>query len=229
LEITCYPTGRDAAGVKAAMDTQLDAIELLLDSIRKHITQSQRALKARISDLVSNRCAIILADREVLANLGFPIERRPDANPYTVPLRRRHVVLKERATQQGPTRRFEPEPVLLDDDYEAALAVLRNLRNALERTFLTTRRFSEEQIRDVLLAGLNALFEGAAAGEVFNGAGKTDILIRVGDVTSSLASASSGTDPRPLPTRSTNSSAISFGATPKPPCCCSSATRMPPR
>ncbi len=40
---------------------------------------------------------------------------------------------------------------------------------------------TEERIRDLLLMFLNAVFEGAAAGEVFNASGKTDILIRAED------------------------------------------------
>jgi hypothetical protein len=44
-----------------------------------------------------------------------------------------------------------------------------------------TAKLDEEKIRDLLLVLLNAQFEGAAAGEVFNAAGKTDILIRAGD------------------------------------------------
>jgi hypothetical protein len=43
---------------------------------------------------------------------------------------------------------------------------------------------------------LNAQFEGAAAGEVFNAAGKTDILIRAEVGMSSSPSARSGEDPR---------------------------------
>ena len=59
--------------------------------------------------------------------------------------------------------------------------MLRNARNALERTPSMTANLDEEKIRDLLLVLLNAQFEGAAAGEVFNAAGKTDILIRAGD------------------------------------------------
>ena len=59
--------------------------------------------------------------------------------------------------------------------------MLRNARNALERTPSMTANLDEEKIRDLLLVILNAQFEGAAAGEVFNAAGKTDILIRAGD------------------------------------------------
>ncbi|MFD5341142.1 S1 family peptidase [Streptomyces hawaiiensis] len=64
---------------------------------------------------------------------------------------------------------------------EAALEVLRNQRNALERAPGTSAKMGEEEIRNLLLIGLNSHFEGQAAGEVFNNTGKTDILIRVLD------------------------------------------------
>ncbi len=59
--------------------------------------------------------------------------------------------------------------------------MLRNSRNALERNPSTVAKLDEEEIRDLLLINLNAVFEGQAAGEVFNGNGKPDILIRDGD------------------------------------------------
>src|SRR6266511_1779523 len=71
--------------------------------------------------------------------------------------------------------------MLAEADYEAALGVLRNSRNALERSPSMTARLNEEQIRDLLLVNLNARFEGTAGGEVFNGEGRTDILIREAD------------------------------------------------
>ena len=68
-----------------------------------------------------------------------------------------------------------------EEDYQAALRVLHNQRNALERSPSPADKLSEERIRDLLLVNLNTQFEGAAGGEVFNGEGKTDILIRVDD------------------------------------------------
>jgi hypothetical protein len=60
-------------------------------------------------------------------------------------------------------------------------SMLRNQRNALERTPSLAAELKEEQIRDILLVGLNAQFQGQAGGELFNGEGKTDILVRVED------------------------------------------------
>jgi hypothetical protein len=81
----------------------------------------------------------------------------------------------------GARAPFKPEPAMQEQDYQAALRVLRNQRNALERTPSVAAKLDEEEIRDILLVGLNAQFEGDAGGELFNGAGKTDILIRVDD------------------------------------------------
>jgi hypothetical protein len=181
LRVFSYPADGDAASVKADLDAQLNEIDRFLSWSRNDIDRHQQVLKAQIPTLVSDRRAKLLADRELQANIGFPIKRRPDAGVYSAPLRRRQVLPRAGATKRVRTQRFEPEPTLPDEDYEAALAVLRNMRNALERSPSTTRHLSEEQVRDLLLVSLNAQFEGKAAGEVFNGAGKTDILIRVDD------------------------------------------------
>ncbi|MGH3761321.1 hypothetical protein [Actinophytocola sp.] len=181
LHIFSHPAGGDAAQVKSNFDTQLDEIERYLGWSRRDLEQHRQAMEAEIPKLVADRRSKLLADRELHANIGFPIKRRPDADAYAVPLRRRQVAPRRGTVRSAPARPFQPEPTLTDEDYEAALAVLRNMRNALERNPSTTGHLSEEQIRDLLLVSLNAQFEGKAAGEVFNGAGKTDILIRVDD------------------------------------------------
>ncbi|MFF5538618.1 hypothetical protein ACFY71_40260 [Streptomyces cinerochromogenes] len=80
-----------------------------------------------------------------------------------------------------PAKPFRPEPALAEAHYEAALEVLRNQPNALERAPGTSTKMGEEEIRNLLLIGLNSHFEGQASGEVFSNTGKTDLLIRVLD------------------------------------------------
>jgi hypothetical protein len=120
----------------------------------------------------------LLADRDVHANIGFPIRRRADADTHRVPVVRRPV-RPVRPPASAPRKAFTPEPVLDKADYEAALKVLQNTRNAFERSPSMTARLTEPHIRDLLLVMVNAQFEGQAAGELFNNKGKTDILIRV--------------------------------------------------
>jgi hypothetical protein len=52
----------------------------------------------------------------------------------------------------------------------------------------------EEDLRQHFLVQLNGQYEGQATGETFNFQGKTDILIRAEEETSSSQSASSGKD-----------------------------------
>ncbi|MFI1700335.1 hypothetical protein ACH419_30740 [Streptomyces bobili] len=65
--------------------------------------------------------------------------------------------------------------------YAEALRVLRHARNQMERLPSTTRGKGEEDIRDVLLVTLGAAFAGRCTAESLNGAGKTDLLLRIGD------------------------------------------------
>ncbi len=180
LHLTWLGQGADAAAVRAQFDRQLDQIEELLSWSQRDIDQHNRTIRATTPGLVAQRRAKLLRDRDLEAGLGFPVRRRADASTYSVPVRRRRITPSSTPSPKanGP---FRPEPVLADADYEAALAVLRNARNALERSPSMTAKLTEEQIRDLLLVNLNAQFEGRAGGEVFNGAGKTDILIREGD------------------------------------------------
>ena len=164
--------------IKTFFDGRLDTIEQHLSRARADIGRYNANLRTLVRSGVTQRKARLLADRKLEASLGYPVREWPDASRYSVPVTRRKVDTPRRPTASGP---FQPEPVLPDKQYEQALEVLRNARNALERTPSMTAHLDEEKIRDLLLVFLNAQFEGDAAGEVFNAAGKTDILIRVGD------------------------------------------------
>ena len=170
----------DAASVRARFDAQVDEIEKSLASSRVQIEEHNARIRAEVPGMVSRRRAQLLAARNLQAEIGFPIRRRLDADTYTVPIKRRNL-RPVRPAGTPAAAPFKPEPMMADGDYQAALAVLRTSRNALERTPSLAAKLDEEQIRDLLLVNLNAHFEGDAAGEVFNGEGKTDILIRVED------------------------------------------------
>lgn len=61
------------------------------------------------------------------------------------------------------------------------LDAVRAWATSLERTPGTAAKLDEEELRDLLLGNLNTYWRGGAGGELFNGSGKTDILIRHGD------------------------------------------------
>jgi hypothetical protein len=75
-----------------------------------------------------------------------------------------------------------PAPSALSEDYyEHIVEVIRAAANAMARAPGTYAAWNEHNRRQALLLILNTHYEGQAHGEAFNGAGKTDILIRVQD------------------------------------------------
>lgn len=186
----------DPAAVRRSLDRELDNVEQHLSWCRNDIERYNAGLRTRIASQVAQRRAKLLADRSLEAGIGFPIRQRPDASKYSVPVRRRQIAPTRPPTAQGP---FQPEPALPDAQYGQALEVLRNARNALERSPSMTAHLGEEKIRDLLLMFLNAQFEGAAMGEVFNAAGKTDILIRAEDRNVFIAECKIWKSPKTIP------------------------------
>ena len=180
LQIAVDGPAETGAAVRAQFDEQLDKIEMCLKWSHQQIEEHNARIHDEVPGMVARRRAHLLDARNLQAEIGFPIRRRPDADTYTVPIKRPRLrpVRPSGAPAAAP---FKPEPAMADSDYQAALAVLCNSRNALERSPSLVATLSEEQIRDLLLVNLNAHFEGDAAGEVFNGEGKTDILIRIED------------------------------------------------
>lgn len=168
----------DAAAITENFDRRLDLIEQHLVWSRSDINQYHQQLQEAVAGAVRERRQKLLADRELEMALGYPLRKRPDAAAFEVPINRRRITPVQRPPA-GDAR--QPEFFLADEPYEEALGVLRNGRNLLERSPTLTATLDEERIRDLLLFLLNGAFEGAALGEVFNRAGKTDILIRVGD------------------------------------------------
>lgn len=176
-------TGRalDPAAVKQSLDLQVNDIDRWLHWVSAQVAAYNQQAVSLIGQEVRARKAAILANRDLQAAIGFPLRKRDDASTYSIPVSRKKLVVDSRPPRRSSAAPFRPEPVLADAHYEEAIRVLLNSRNQLERSPSTTAHMDEEAIRDNLLLNLNGQFEGKAAGEVFNGKGKTDILIRVED------------------------------------------------
>ncbi len=135
-----------------------------------------RQLRSLAEKAISHRRDKLLADRNLVASLGFPLRERPDSSrTYTAPEVRRKLVP---APPPARSDAFEPEPSLADADYEHILGVLQNMAHVMERSPKAFETMDEEALRIHFLVQLNGHYEGQATGETFNYEGKTDILIR---------------------------------------------------
>ena len=77
-----------------------------------------------------------------------------------------------------PDPKKEKEPFLTRESLNSVIELINNAGLAFERTPKAFSKLEEEDLRDVLLSTLNAVFRGEATGETFSKSGKTDIHIR---------------------------------------------------
>jgi hypothetical protein len=160
--------------IRGAYEAQIQKIQQHLDFAQVDCERHNAQLRADVPGLVRERRQQVEAMLATQEQVGFPIRHRGDTNKTPVPLT--HVRLRRQKVGAASTP--TPRWILQDSDYEEALRVLEYWRDSLERAPSIAEGRGEEEIRDLLVAGLNSVFQGAAAGEVFNGDGKTDILIR---------------------------------------------------
>ncbi|MEO1063685.1 MAG: hypothetical protein AAFZ07_19895 [Actinomycetota bacterium] len=162
--------------IKAALDRQLDSIDKYLAASRQMAEQHNESILNAALSAIQARKERLLADRATVAGLGIPVRRRGDPPAVAVPVKTRPPRIERPRSALGP---YEPEWVLSESDYEEAVRIIINAGVQMERSPSTTLQLDEEERRDLILIALNAVFEGQAGGEVFNGSGKTDILLRV--------------------------------------------------
>ena len=180
LRLQCdNPVNADQA--RAHFERTLDQIEQRLEWTRADIQRHNQQMAMQLPAAVAQRRGKLLRDRDLQASIGYPIMKRPDADAHRVPVKRKKITLDRPARPSEHSNAFVPEPAIDKADYEMVLAVLRNARNALERSPSLSAKLDEEETRDLLLLYLNGQLEGKATGETFNYMGKTDILVRERD------------------------------------------------
>lgn len=88
------------------------------------------------------------------------------------------VAVKKKTIPIAHSCQVEDEQYCISDSsYEETLSVIKHTASTWERTPSSYRGMKEEDLRNVLLSSLNALFDGQATGEAFRRKGKTDICI----------------------------------------------------
>jgi len=127
---------------------------------------------------IERRIDSIRASRAALATGGIPVRPGGGKQRISDMLVRRPAPRR----QVGPVAPHVPlEPVLRDEDYEHILRVMRLQGDSMQRAPQPYVGMNEEALRQVLLAALNTHYGGRVSAEAFNGAGKTDIMVRDGE------------------------------------------------
>jgi hypothetical protein len=165
--------------VRGQIDTWLSDIRQHLQWQRDGFRDLNEALPREAHAAIDKRRNQLLANQNLVAGLGIPLRRRPDApTTYVAPEVKRKLMPN---LPPATTGTFKPEPILEEAEYQHILGIMESMAHVLERSPKAFHRLDEEGIRTHFLVQLNGHYEGQATGETFNYRGKTDILVRSGD------------------------------------------------
>jgi hypothetical protein len=164
---------KDIARIKECLVGVSQRVQHYTDELRqsaRKLVDGQKELLSR-NQAFGNRLAQVI-----------PIRRRSDGREQIiVPLARKKI------PTLPPIGQSSAEPVISMAAYDDILKVITSMVNVVERSPAVFRNMEEEDLRTILLVGLNGIYEGKATGETFNGVGDNDILIREGDRTVFIA------------------------------------------
>ncbi|NOS79523.1 MAG: hypothetical protein HOP35_16430 [Nitrospira sp.] len=176
LAFSIAGTNLDADGVRTQIDRTVSAIQSYLDNLRVNVAGLNEQLPGEARAAIEARRTKLLANRNMVATLGFKMKERPNASKtfVTTEVRRKISPVMPMASSAP----FKPEPALATADYEHILGVMQNMTQVMELSPSAFHDVDEEALRSHFLVQLNGHYQGQATGETFNYEGKTDILIR---------------------------------------------------
>jgi hypothetical protein len=178
-----WPDVKGSEAFDAEVTIYKNELRIGTEVLRGAIETANAGVAKFVVEEVEARRSAILAQRDFLGSLSIPVvtddevprdfSAPPPIEPTPSPARD-----IEAAGAEPPERVMGPQ---LDEFYDDILRIIRAVGRGLERTPGTFADASEPALRDHMLVTLNTHYRGATYAEAFNGAGKTDILIRVYD------------------------------------------------
>lgn len=176
--------------IRERVQRELSGLRLWLDGQVASIDEFTGKLGRLVRQGIERRQTQLAVSSNALASSGFKIRSRGDAARFIPPIVRQKVVL--------PAVRAATSPTLDEQTYAAILKVVRDAMMAAERSPSVFKDMGEEDLRQIILLFLNAVFEGETLAEAFNFAGKTDLLIRHGGQNIFVAECKFWTGPKSL-------------------------------
>ena len=177
LQFIYERTTNDAERISQEFQDDLKRLKQSLSWIEKDLTQFNNNIQQTIEQEINARREKILYDRNLVANLGYPLRTREGrSGTYVSPEIRRRITPQLPPASEAP---YQPEPVLGMEIYEHILSVITNMNTTMELSPRAFRNMGEEDLRTHFLVQLNGHYEAQASAETFNYEGKTDILLRV--------------------------------------------------
>lgn len=156
------------------------------------INQFNSGLKPSITKLLYEKKSKVEAFFNIATMFEVPIEKKEYAQKH-IPVQRNIVPI---------AHKYDSEDYydIKDADYKDILESIKHTASTYERTPGSYKSMQEEDLRNTLLAALNATYKGDATGETFRNKGKTDICIEQKNRAAFVAECKMWTGPKEVET-----------------------------
>jgi hypothetical protein len=145
-----------------------------INSLNTNIEQFNASLKSIIKPELVKRKKALDKHNDLMKKLKIPLEHRSEIQGTVrkIKLHKKRVIKPEKTTAV-----MEYSYEITQDDYNDILTIIKDSSFSMEKSARTFYKFSEEELRDVLLTNLNSHYKGLVDGESFSKIGKTDIRV----------------------------------------------------
>ncbi len=164
----------DPSQIKANLDRNLKIIKEYVSWSKSQVDAFNQSLPGIVKRAVDFRREKLKKQNSITDLLGIPLKPK-SGSPSFDPIKVNKKITKP--PPPPPEEGYKAEPGITDSDYDNILKLIRHSGISFEKTPKTFSVHDEEELRDIILSQLNAVYEGEAKGETFNKSGKTDILI----------------------------------------------------
>jgi hypothetical protein len=164
--------------IASLIEREKNNVDQWIGWVNNDIDSENGKLKNQLRDFIEHRKSKILGDKSkiesLLKRINIPLKKTENSSAQRIRVDHRPLVKKVRPTPQAPEDYVLDHQKVLD-----IISVIENQGRQFEKTPITYRNSGEEDLRNIILVGLNSLFEGAASGETFSANGKTDIYLAI--------------------------------------------------
>jgi hypothetical protein len=179
----CFET--KGYGVNMTEDQIAQHVEQALNRIRQVILEKNACisngngtLSAAITKTIEDRKKIIAENAErinsLTKKLSIPLKKKDVIGARTISLTQKPIVQRLK-----PNPKLPEEYVLDESRVKDIIEFIDGQAKNYEQTPNAIKNLGEEDLRDLLLANLNSIFQGDATGETFSKNGKTDIYLKI--------------------------------------------------
>lgn len=178
IDIKGYHINLTEEDVQRQVQWQKDRITERFRWANEEISKGNEMLKVKVPEMIEQRKAKLNEDKEKLASIlkviNIPLKKKESEAVKRIQVNRKPLVSKVR-----PKPNLPEEYVLDRDKVMDIISIIGNQGHQFEKTPQTYIGIDEEGLRNIILVGLNTVFEGSATGETFSHKGKTDIYLAI--------------------------------------------------